>query len=266
MAGAGVLRRCRPATRSFCLADGQENIAVGDPTGTRVIARPFINARTRLPTSELISFPRSALWRGVRLRQQQRRRRADALVRFHSVRAVARRRVPARLSGGLPLPLFCRSTHHPRAGHATGKAERRHGQRGARRLPHDEPLPRRLARRGGIYRRGAFGGADARFDMGEMHRDVLISGSTATTTPGRGTVVTPGGLLAKPTNAGTRHGRLRAGSGGGSAPGLAGRSVARLTAGYSLLVISDVARPGEQIDLQVDPSLLPGATPLRAAA
>src|SRR5262249_51881102 len=43
----------------FSLADAAETFSAGDRTGTRILGRPFINARTTVPMAEVISFPRT---------------------------------------------------------------------------------------------------------------------------------------------------------------------------------------------------------------
>jgi hypothetical protein len=101
----------------------------------------------------------------------------------------------------------------------------------------------------------------ARADLGGLSRVVRINGSTTVLVPGQLPVVTPGGLLAQLTNAGT-HGPdrftvipeidLRI--------GWLPTHWLRLTAGYSLIVLTDAARPADQIDPRVNPNLLAGGT------
>src|SRR5262249_13205646 len=44
---------------AFFLSDATQTLAAGDRTGHRILGRPFINARTTVPTSEVVSFPRT---------------------------------------------------------------------------------------------------------------------------------------------------------------------------------------------------------------
>src|SRR5262249_45456830 len=112
------------------------------------------------------------------------------------------------------------------------------------------------------YHRGSFSlEVTGLLDMGQLQRGVLIDGSTATAAPGKAVRLTPGGLLTQVTNLG-RHAQddftlvpefdVRL--------GWAVTSWLRRTACYSFLLLENAARPGEQIDLQVNTNLLPGAT------
>jgi Putative beta barrel porin-7 (BBP7) len=98
--------------------------------------------------------------------------------------------------------------------------------------------------------------------LGNLNREVTIAGNTVITAPGAAPLAYTGGLLALSSNSGefssnhfvcwpevdvtagwqlTRH--LRA------------------TAGYSLLWLTDMVRPGDQIDTTVNPNLIPPASP-----
>jgi hypothetical protein len=113
-------------------------------------------------------------------------------------------------------------------------------------------------------------GATARIAFGATRERVDISGSTTITVPGFAPVANAGGLLALSSNSGTYtrdvfavvpEVRLQLGY------DLNART--RVHVGYNFLYWSRVARAGDQIDLVVNPALLPpptpGATPLRPA-
>jgi hypothetical protein len=93
--------------------------------------------------------------------------------------------------------------------------------------------------------------------LGAMHRVVLIDGSTAFITAG-GTTVVPGGLFAQPTNIGSfSHDGFTA------VPELLYNlsyqvnHYLRVYAGYSIIFMT-AARPGDQIDRQVNSTQVPG--------
>jgi hypothetical protein len=110
----------------------------------------------------------------------------------------------------------------------------------------------------------------ARVAVGSTHERVDINGATAITVPGFPPAISPGGLLALSSNSGT-HTRdvftvvpeVRVQLAYEFGPHLS------VHAGYSFLYWSQVARAGDQIDLAVNPALLPpampGASPLRPA-
>jgi hypothetical protein len=113
-------------------------------------------------------------------------------------------------------------------------------------------------------------GGTARIALGSTHERVDINGSTIVTVPGFAPVVNQGGLLALSSNSGSHsrdifavvpEARLQLGY-------QFGQHV-RAHVGYTFLYWSNVARAGDQIDLAVNPALLPpplpGASPLRPA-
>src|SRR5262249_15014654 len=150
---------------------------VGDPTGTRIIGRPFINARTRVPAAELISFPRVRSGFVAVSASSSDVTGADALVRLPILwepGADGGVRLDY-LLGYRYLNLADRLTIRedvtqlaaPNAGTTSTLVDVFHttnrfhgGSIGA----------------AAVYRRGAFSAElTSRLDMGEMHRDVLIN-------------------------------------------------------------------------------------------
>ncbi len=86
--------------------------------------------------------------------------------------------------------------------------------------------------------------------IGDMNESVRIDGSTAF--PGQGTAV-PGGFLALPSNIGTfDRNRLAFVPEGGIKVGFQATQHCRLFVGYTFMYLSDVVRPGDQIDTRVD--------------
>jgi hypothetical protein len=103
-----------------------------------------------------------------------------------------------------------------------------------------------------------------KFAMGTTQQLVTISGSTITNVQGP-TQVLPGGLLAQPTNSG-RFSRdaFTVVPEVGVNLGYQITNNLRATLGYNFLYWSDVARPGDQVDLAVNPNQLrvPRPSPL----
>ncbi|MFO0912129.1 MAG: BBP7 family outer membrane beta-barrel protein [Pirellulales bacterium] len=99
-----------------------------------------------------------------------------------------------------------------------------------------------------------------RLALGNNQRDVTINGSTTRTVQGI-TQTNPGGLLALPSNIGTYTNddfslipELDLNLGYALTPRL------RLIVGYTLLYWTNVVRPGDQIDVEVNPNLIPPAS------
>jgi hypothetical protein len=109
------------------------------------------------------------------------------------------------------------------------------------------------------FRRGRWGlDLQGKIALGAMNQKASIQGSTIFDVPGQGTFFAPGGLLAQPTNIGTFRREVFA-----VVPEL-GVNVSffvtdnlRVYAGYSFLFANNVLRPGDQIDIGVNPTQLP---------
>ncbi|MGO9113857.1 MAG: BBP7 family outer membrane beta-barrel protein [Thermoguttaceae bacterium] len=94
--------------------------------------------------------------------------------------------------------------------------------------------------------------------VGQTHSRVTIEGTTATTIPGQTATLLPGGLLALPSNMGIHDSNqfslvpeLGVTFGFDFSPQL------RATIGYDFVYWNSVARPGDQIDLNLDPRQFP---------
>jgi len=95
----------------------------------------------------------------------------------------------------------------------------------------------------------------AKCALGDNHRETKINGSTTTTLPGELPVTIPGGLLAQPTNSGAHTDNafsvipeLGLRLGWWLSPNI------QLSAGYTVMWWTAVVRPGDQVDLRVNPS------------
>jgi hypothetical protein len=123
----------------------------------------------------------------------------------------------------------------------------------------------------GEFRRNSWSLASTvRVALGATVERVDINGTTITTVPGLPSVVNSGGLLALSSNSGT-HTRGAFAVVPEARIQLAYQVTphVRVHVGYTILYWSQVARAGDQIDLVVNPALLPpplpGASPLRPA-
>jgi Putative beta barrel porin-7 (BBP7) len=98
--------------------------------------------------------------------------------------------------------------------------------------------------------------------LGGVSQRVVINGSTVVTAPGEDPVVNQGGILALASNIGT-YNRTRF----GAMPefGLNLRyqwnCLWTISAGYTLIGLTNVVRPGDQIDTQLDPAQFPPGQP-----
>jgi hypothetical protein len=108
--------------------------------------------------------------------------------------------------------------------------------------------------------------------VGNNHQVVDVNGSTTVSVPGAPPPVTNvGGLLALPSNIGSRsRDRVAVIPQFGAQVGYQLTQHLRAYAGYTFIYWSDVVRAGDQVDLAVNPNLLPPATqpvsgPLRPA-
>lgn len=102
--------------------------------------------------------------------------------------------------------------------------------------------------------------------IGNVHNSVTISGSTATSVPNGPTTTNPGGLLAQATNIGAYESddfsivpEASINLGYNVTPRL------RALVGYTFIYWTDVVRPGDQMDLGLNPSQFPPGTLVGAA-
>src|SRR5262249_62079111 len=114
-----------------------------------------------------------------------------------------------------------------------------------------------------------FVGGTFKLAMGVMSETVSINGSTVFLVPGVMPSVQRGGLLALPTNIGTRHNdQFAVIPEVGLRLGYQVTNNLRVFVGYSFLYASSVARPGDQINPVINKTQLPtvfGPSPLSGA-
>src|SRR5205823_4342832 len=98
---------------------------------------------------------------------------------------------------------------------------------------------------------------DGLLAMGGTKQTVLIDGSTINSAPNGMSSVAPGGLLALSSNSGMhRRDRFSVVPQVGLKFGYAVSEQVQLTLGYNFLYWSGVARPGDHVDLGVNPNLI----------
>jgi hypothetical protein len=104
----------------------------------------------------------------------------------------------------------------------------------------------------------------AKVAVGNVHRHVEINGGTTETTPPPNSTTgsDPGGLLALPTNIGSfSANEFAALPEFGANLTFHYNDCAKVVVGYTLLMLNDVSRTGEQIDTSVNPTYLPNEVP-----
>lgn len=103
-----------------------------------------------------------------------------------------------------------------------------------------------------------FANATTKIAFGETHEVVDVNGSTTITTPGAAPSIQRGGLLAQGTNIGSfSHDEFAVAPELNLNIGYQLGDHIRVFGGYTFLYLSNVVRPGDQIDLGVNTSQLP---------
>ncbi len=98
----------------------------------------------------------------------------------------------------------------------------------------------------------------AKLGLGVTQQIATIDGASTLTTPGAGSVAAPGGVLALPSNIGRySHSTFSVVPEVGLNLGYAITPRIKATFGYTFMYWNNVARPGEQIDRNVNPSTMP---------
>jgi hypothetical protein len=98
----------------------------------------------------------------------------------------------------------------------------------------------------------------AKLALGAVSQTVTINGQTVTTVPDSDPITATGGILALDSNIGTYHrNQFSVMPEFGVDLRYQWTPLWRVNLGYSLLIVTNVVRPGDQIDLNVDPNLFP---------
>jgi hypothetical protein len=98
----------------------------------------------------------------------------------------------------------------------------------------------------------------AKLAVGQLYQDVNIAGNTLVSVPSMPPVVQAGGLYALVSNIGRHTGhKIAVLPEFGITLGWQATQRIRLTVGYTLLLLSDIARAADQIDQTINPAFLP---------
>lgn len=251
---------CGIEANFFFLAQSGNNFTLGSTDGSRAIGRPFLNVQTGLQDAQLVSFangiiplagsvavtPRSDFF-GGELNYRHNlcfdcRRRWDFLIGYRALQLNESIDIQENL---LPLgPLV-----------VPGSSIFVHDRFATENQFHGLNLGLAREIRSGMWSFDVYG----KVALGNLHSVVNIDGSTRLAIPGAGAANLRGGLLALPTNIGRyEDNRFVAIPELGVNVGVQVSQHVRLLGGYTLLVVPDVARAGEQIDLRVNPSFIQG--------
>jgi hypothetical protein len=236
-------------------------------TGTPILARPFFNALTGAEDSELVAFP-SVIGGSIAV---------DATSQLDGAAVRLRRQLCCSDGCGYSF-LACQTV--PTSSRLDGTIGYRFWDL-TESLQMQERLTSQITADPGSFvitdrfdTQNLFNGAELgvlwqgrrgwwsldmlmRLGIGNMHQTVTIGGTTATTINGTTTNST-GGLLAQRTNIGTYdQNRFTMVPELGATVGYQMTRRLRATFGYSMVYIGNVVRPGDQVDLDVNPNLLP---------
>jgi len=236
-------------------------------TGTPILARPFFNALTGAQDSELVAFP-SVIGGSIAV---------DATSQLDGAAVRLRRQLCCSDGCGYSF-LACQTV--PTSSRLDGTIGYRFWDL-SESLQMQERLTSQITADPGSFvitdrfdTQNLFNGAELgvlwqgrrgwwsldmlmRLGIGNMHQTVTIGGTTATTINGTTTNST-GGLLAQRTNIGTYdQNRFTMVPELGATVGYQMTRRLRATFGYSMVYIGNVVRPGDQVDLDVNPNLLP---------
>lgn len=241
---------------------------IGQANGIPIIARPFFNTQRNAQEAVRISFP-GAFNGQLRITTASDLRSLSGLVR-RTLRRGPKGRIDGlvgyrhfRFQEGLVFQQSTTLTNFPIANRPQ--------------INVTEGFFTRSSFHGGEFGlNGVFDRGCWSFDVlgklaiGSMRQTQTIAGQTTVVVPNFGQATSQGGLLAQPTNIGTRSRdefaflpELHLGV------GYQVRSNLKVTGGYSLMFATNVLRTGDQIDLTVNPTQLSGGTlvgPARPAA
>jgi hypothetical protein len=240
----------------FFLGDRTVNFTAGSP-GMPILARPFVDATTGLEASELVAFP-GVISGAVVVRAESQFHGADLDLRANLWNGCCWR---FDLLGGvryLGLDESLLIAENLTAGPASG------GLAGSNIAVTDSFLTHNTFWGGELgmdfeLKRGRWS-----FDilgkvaLGDTREVVKINGSTSLQAPMGMPTVSMGGLLAQPTNIGNfSRDRFAVAPEAGVKVGYQVTDWMKLSVGYTFLYLSDVARPGNQIDRVVNTTQLP---------
>jgi hypothetical protein len=249
---------------NFLLLEAKASRFAASSSGSPILGRPFIDATTGRTDAERVAFPGDLagsvdasvttdglIGAGALLRKNlccDCWFRLDALGGYRFLRFADRLAVREDLASINPAsPVFIVPGTQIQVGDAFGAKNEFNG--------FDMGLDAR-------FDRGPWG-VDllAKVALGDNHQAVDIAGATTVVVPGTPPFTSSGGLLALATNSG-HHSRNQFSAVPEVDLSVGYQITPRLRAsiGYTFLYWSDVARAGDQVDLAVNPNLLPNSS------
>ena len=233
--------------------------SLGTP-GSLVLARPFFDASSGLPNSELVSFPGLAAGT-ISVNSSSRLQGGEANVLCNLACCPCRYRIDAlagfrylELREGLGIAeniqVFPNSPAFPGASFgAFDQFDTRNQFYGGQ-----------LGVRAEAWRNRLFANVTGKVALGDVRQTVDINGATTIIPPGGPALVRPGDLLALPSNMG-RYGRdeFAVVPEVGANVGYQVTDHLRVGVGYSFLYATSFVRPGDAVDLNVNSTRTPGS-------
>jgi hypothetical protein len=238
-----------------------------NPNGNPVFTRPFTNAITGQQNGDLVAFPgafagsvgitaTSQFWgseiNGVVNLRHSDEGSFDLLVGFRYFGLDEGLHITSESSNILPAGISGFNGNFVRAPNTIGIADAF--------ATHNNFFGGQIGGRGTVCIGKATLALAAEFALGGTQELVNIAGSTSLTVPGRPTITVPGGLLALSSNSGHLHHDEF-----GFLPQVEATFTYHLChhvdlfVGYTFLYLSDVARPGAQVNPVLNTTLIPAS-------
>lgn len=263
-------RRCGLEGNFLFLGNNSDEVTFGAPNGSAIVARPFFNANLGQPDAQLVSFP-DVIGGTVNVASSFNFFTGGVGLRHNLCCSAC---VPTNCSGCMPgYRIDLIAGYVPlRLTEDLNITENLVALDNAIGVPPGTSIIVRDRFRtvnefhggqiglAGEVRRGCwFVDWRTAVALGNLRREVTIAGETIVTVPRQPPVVRPGGLLTQPSNIGTFTSdtfavlpEVSLNIGYELFPGV------RLFAGYTLLYLNNVYRPGDQVDTTVNTDFLTG--------
>jgi hypothetical protein len=243
----------------FSSLESQSSLFAASSTGTQILARPFTNALNFTQQAVLIAYPGLAtgsiaarassgnfyeghLDLAVKLGESDRPARLEGLFGYRYYR----------FDEGIRVQQTMAPTNAPFVPGTTIQAQ---DDFGSRNEFHGLDL--------GVRPRFVWQSLSvdllAKVAVGDLHHVVNIRGSEVVTVPGAAPVVQNGGVFALGTNSGSiTHNELAVLPEFGATVGWRITSTLKVRAGYSILMLNQVARAADQVNTTINPNRFPG--------
>ena len=243
---------------SYLQSTAKRPFSTPAPTSTPVLARPFFNSQTGVSDSQLVNYPG----------QQSGSFSAAAASEFQVAEFLCRGK--SHSEPGMALDFLAGMRYqqlddHLAANDALAFSNSQSGFPAGSTVQQQDRFDARNDFLGGeVGMSAALRWQRWTFDtvlkvgVGETRSRVAINGTTTTAIPGTTATVLPGGLLALPSNIGIHDSdQFSMSPDMNLTLGYDLSPQVRATVGYSLVYWNSVVRPGDQIDLNLDPRQFP---------